>query len=227
MKTTLAERLREARKAASMTQKTLGDAVGVSQAAIQKIETGRAAQTTKLLDIAKALRVRPEWLSSGTGAMRADGEDDKKPSHINHDVFRVDILDLAVSAGPGIVNQEFVEILHSVEYAPAEARHMFDGRKAENIRIINVRGDSMSGTIEPGDLLFVDISVKSFDGDGIYAFLYDDTAHVKRLQKMKDKLLVISDNKSYAAWDPIEKDEMNRVFVFGKVIGSMPQTYRK
>ncbi len=210
-----------------MTQKTLGDAVGVSQAAIQKIETGRAAQTTKLLDIAKALRVRPEWLSSGTGAMRDDGEDDKKPSHMNHDVFRVDILDLAVSAGPGIVNQEFVEILHSVEYAPAEARHMFDGRKAENIRIINVRGDSMSGTIEPGDLLFVDISVKSFDGDGIYAFLYDDTAHVKRLQKMKDKLLVISDNKSYAAWDPIEKDEMNRVLVFGKVIGSMPQTYRK
>lgn len=210
-----------------MTQKALGEAVGVSQAAIQKIETGRAAQTTKLLDIAKALRVRPEWLSSGTGAMRDDGEDDKKPSHMNHDVFRVDILDLAVSAGPGIVNQEFVEILHSVEYAPAEARHMFDGRKAENIRIINVRGDSMSGTIEPGDLLFVDISVKSFDGDGIYAFLYDDTAHVKRLQKMKDKLLVISDNKSYAAWDPIEKDEMNRVFVFGKVIGSMPQTYRK
>ncbi|WP_437435851.1 XRE family transcriptional regulator [Klebsiella pneumoniae] len=227
MKTTLAERLREARKAADMTQKTLGDAVGVSQAAIQKIETGRAAQTTKLLDIAKALRVRPEWLSSGTGAMRDDGEDDKKPSHMNHDVFRVDILDLAVSAGPGIVNQEFVEILHSVEYAPAEARHMFDGRKAENIRIINVRGDSMSGTIEPGDLLFVDISVKSFDGDGIYAFLYDDTAHVKRLQKMKDKLLVISDNKIYTPWDPIEKDEMNRVLVFGKVIGSMPQTYRK
>ncbi|GKM06782.1 hypothetical protein NUBL21995_31270 [Klebsiella pneumoniae] len=210
-----------------MTQKALGEAVGVSQAAIQKIETGRAAQTTKLLDIANALRVRPEWLSSGTGAMSADRESDKNPSRTNQDVFRVDILDLAVSAGPGIVNQEFVEILRSVEYEPAEARHMFDGRKAENIRIINVRGDSMSGTIEPGDLLFVDISVKSFDGDGIYAFLYDDTAHVKRLQKMKDKLLVISDNKSYAAWDPIEKDEMNRVFVFGKVIGSMPQTYRK
>ncbi|HBQ6766151.1 TPA: helix-turn-helix transcriptional regulator [Klebsiella pneumoniae] len=227
MKTTLAERLREARKAADMTQKALGEAVGISQAAIQKIETGRAAQTTKLLDIANALRVRPEWLSSGTGAMSTDRESDKNPSRTNPDVFRVDILDLSVSAGPGIVNQEFVEILLSVEYAPAEARHMFDGRKAENIRIINVRGDSMSGTIEPGDLLFVDISVKSFDGDGIYAFLYDDTAHVKRLQKMKDKLLVISDNKSYAAWDPIEKDEMNRVLVFGKVIGSMPQTYRK
>ena len=41
------------------------------------------------------------------------------------------------------------------------------------------------------------------------------------------ELLVISDNKSYSPWDPIEKDEMNRVFIFGKVIGSMPQTYRK
>ncbi len=122
---------------------------------------------------------------------------------------------------------QMMEVLRSVEYSFDDARHMFDGRKAENIRIINVRGDSMSGTIEPGDLLFVDITVKSFDGDGIYAFLYDDTAHVKRLQMMKDKLLVISDNKSYSPWDPIEKDEMNRVFIFGKVIGSMPQTYRK
>ncbi|STT94763.1 putative phage repressor protein CI [Klebsiella pneumoniae] len=160
------------------------------------------------------------------GDVDEDGIDTETTTTLK-DVFRIDLLDITVSAGPGVINQEFVGILHSVEYAPAEARHMFDGRKAENIRIINVRGDSMSGTIEPGDLLFVDISVKSFDGDGIYAFLYDDTAHVKRLQKMKDKLLVISDNKSYAAWDPIEKDEMNRVFVFGKVIGSMPQTYRK
>ena len=229
MKTTLAERLREARKAADMTQKALGDAVGVSQAAIQKIETGKASQTTRLLDISKALRIRPEWLSTGQGPMRADGQHPQSLSAKSNDsdVFRLNVLDLAVSAGPGVINQEFVEILHSVEYAQAEARHMFDGRKAENIRIINVRGDSMSGTIEPGDLLFVDISVKSFDGDGIYAFLYDETAHVKRLQKMKDKLLVISDNKIYTPWDPIEKDEMNRVFIFGKVIGSMPQTYRK
>nr|WP_256784166.1 S24 family peptidase [Klebsiella pneumoniae] len=143
------------------------------------------------------------------------------------DTFRVDVLDLTVSAGPGIINNEFIEILRSVEYSEADARQMFNGRKPDQIRIINVRGDSMSGTIEPGDLLFVDISVQRFDGDGIYAFLYDETAHVKRLQMMKDKLIVISDNKTYVPWEPIEKDEMNRVFVFGKVIGSMPQTYRK
>lgn len=143
------------------------------------------------------------------------------------ETFRIDVLDVAVSAGPGVINSEFVEVLRSVEYSVEDARQMFNGRKQEQIRIINVRGDSMSGTIEPGDLLFVDISIQHFDGDGIYAFLYDETAHVKRLQKMKDKLLVISDNQTYRPWEPIEKEEMNKIFVFGKVIGSMPQTYRK
>ncbi|HFP6891585.1 TPA: S24 family peptidase [Escherichia coli] len=227
MKTTLSERLKEARLARGLTQKALGDLVGVSQAAIQKIETGKANQTTKIVEIANALGVRAEWLSSGVGKM-SDSTVQPIQSTVSHSkYFKIDVLDIEVSAGPGVINREFVEVLRSVEYSFDDARHMFDGRKAENIRIINVRGDSMSGTIEPGDLLFVDITVKSFDGDGIYAFLYDDTAHVKRLQMMKDKLLVISDNKSYSPWDPIEKDEMNRVFIFGKVIGSMPQTYRK
>ncbi|ORJ47998.1 hypothetical protein B2M27_23235 [Kluyvera intermedia] len=227
MKTTLAERLKEARNAQGLTQKALGELIGVSQAAIQKIETGKAGQTTKLIDIARALKVRPEWLGSGLGAMKDDGQTPSLPKTISDDIYRLEVLNLTVSAGPGVVNSEFVEVLRSMEYAAEDARMMFDGRKADQIRIINVRGDSMSGTIEPGDLLFVDVSVKSFDGDGIYAFLYDDTAHVKRLQKMKDKLLVISDNKIYAQWDPIERDEMNRVLIFGKVIGSMPQTYRK
>ncbi|HDB9894038.1 TPA: helix-turn-helix transcriptional regulator [Escherichia coli] len=227
MKTTLSERLKEARLARGLTQKALGDLVGVSQAAIQKIETGKANQTTKIVEIANALGVRAEWLSSGVGNM-PDSTVQPIQTTVSHSkYFKIDVLDIEVSAGPGVINREFVEVLRSVEYSFDDARHMFDGRKAENIRIINVRGDSMSGTIEPGDLLFVDITVKSFDGDGIYAFLYDDTAHVKRLQMMKDKLLVISDNKSYSPWDPIEKDEMNRVFIFGKVIGSMPQTYRK
>ena len=183
-KETLADRLNEAMTSAGMSQGALAKASGIAQPTIWRLVSGNARGSTKIVEIANALGVRSEWLSTGNGPMRDDGQLPRaaQVKSQDTDAFRIDVLDLVVSAGPGIVNQEFVEILHSVEYAPAEARHMFDGRKAENIRIINVRGDSMSGTIEPGDLLFVDISVKSFDGDGIYAFLYDDTAHVKRLQ---------------------------------------------
>ncbi|WP_227135723.1 LexA family transcriptional regulator [Kosakonia radicincitans] len=212
---------------AGMSQGALAKASGVAQPTIWRLSSGNAQGSTKIVEIANALGVRTEWLSTGRGPMRHDGQQPPEPPAQRDDVYRLEVLNLTVSAGAGVVNSEFVEVLRSMEYAPEDARMMFDGRKADQIRIINVRGDSMSGTIEPGDLLFVDISVKNFDGDGIYAFLYDDTAHVKRLQKMKDKLLVISDNKIYSPWDPIEKDEMNRVLIFGKVIGSMPQTYRK
>lgn len=228
-KETLAERLNQAMEQSGMSQGALAKASGVAQPTIWRLTSGNARGSTKIVEIANALGVRTEWLSTGIGPMRADGQQPISitPVKVDPSIFRVDVLDLTVSAGPGVINSEFVEVLRSVEYSVEDARQMFNGRKQEQIRIINVRGDSMSGTIEPGDLLFVDISVQHFDGDGIYAFIYDDTSHVKRLQKMKDKLLVISDNQTYRPWDPIEKEEMNKIFVFGKVIGSMPQTYRK
>ncbi|QKN82096.1 XRE family transcriptional regulator [Scandinavium goeteborgense] len=225
---TFAERLNAAMTAAGVSQGQLAEKVGISQPAIQKMTSGKTSGSRKMVEIANALGIRPEWLSSGSGEMRNDGQ---LPAIVTksapNDIFRIEVLDFCVSAGPGVINSEFVEVLRSVEYSVDDARRMFNGRQAEQVRIINVRGDSMSGTIEPGDLLFVDISVQHFDGDGIYAFIYDDTSHVKRLQKMKDKLLVISDNQTYRPWEPIEKEEMNKIFVFGKVIGSMPQTYRK
>lgn len=228
-KETLAERLNQAMEQSGMSQGALAKASGVAQPTIWRLTSGNARGSTKIVEIANALGVRTEWLSTGIGPMRSDGQQPASIAPIKADpnIFRVDVLDLTVSAGPGVINSEFVEVLRSVEYSVEDARQMFNGRKQEQIRIINVRGDSMSGTIEPGDLLFVDISVQHFDGDGIYAFIYDDTSHVKRLQKMKDKLLVISDNPTYRPWEPIEKEEMNKIFVFGKVIGSMPQTYRK
>lgn len=228
-KETLAERLNQAMEQSGMSQGALAKASGVAQPTIWRLTSGNARGSTKIVEIANALGVRTEWLSTGIGPMRPDGQQPASIAPIKADpnIFRIDVLDLTVSAGPGVINSEFVEVLRSVEYSVEDARQMFNGRKQEQIRIINVRGDSMSGTIEPGDLLFVDISVQHFDGDGIYAFIYDDTSHVKRLQKMKDKLLVISDNPTYRPWEPIEKEEMNKIFVFGKVIGSMPQTYRK
>lgn len=141
--------------------------------------------------------------------------------------FQIDVLDIEVSAGPGSLNNYFIEVLRSVEYSNHDALRLFGHREPSQLRIINIKGDSMSGTFESGDLLFIDISIRNYDGDGIYAFLYDDTAHVKRIQMMKDKLLVTSDNPNYGPWEPITKDEMNRVIIFGKVIGSMPQTFRK
>ncbi|SIT43731.1 hypothetical protein BN2476_350262 [Paraburkholderia piptadeniae] len=61
------ERLRQARKAAKLTQVELGRRVGLTQAAISDLESGNTAGTAQLLPLAKALGVAPEWLLNTTG----------------------------------------------------------------------------------------------------------------------------------------------------------------
>lgn len=218
-------RIRELRKAAKMTILELATAIGSDVGNISRLETGKQGFTeSTITKIADALGVEVADLFTDK-----DVEEGETKRHSKwKDSYIIECLDISVSAGPGSINnQEFVEVIRSIEYTPEEARRLFGNRPASVVKMINVRGDSMSGTIEPGDLIFVDVSVNNFDGDGIYAFLYDDTAHVKRLQKMKSQLFVLSDSDRYRTWDPIEREEMNRVLIYGKVIGSVPQTYRR
>ncbi|STI87781.1 Regulatory protein CI from bacteriophage origin [Escherichia coli] len=84
----------------------------------------------------------------------------------------------------------------------------------------------MKGTIDPEDLVFVDVSVRTFNGDGIYAFTYSGTSHIKRLQKIKDTLTVISDNPAYKDW-AIEPEDFEQLHIDGKVIVSWPMTLHR
>lgn len=76
------------------------------------------------------------------------------------------------------------------------------------------------------DLIFVDVSINQFDGDGIYVFGFDDKIYVKRLQMIPDKLLVISDNQIYREWGITSENE-HRFMVFGKVLISQSQTLKR
>ncbi len=63
--TTLAGRLRYARKAAKMTQTQLADAIGVSQGIVSQIETGTNKQTVYIAQLATACGVDAGWLATG------------------------------------------------------------------------------------------------------------------------------------------------------------------
>ena len=62
---TLASRIKQARKQAGLTQKDLAQRVGVSQPVISQLENGENLQSVHLLAIAKASDVDSEWLASG------------------------------------------------------------------------------------------------------------------------------------------------------------------
>lgn len=65
-----------------------------------------------------------------------------------NDVYRVDVLDVSASAGEGSPAREVVQVIRSIEYVRKEASVIFGNKPEAIVKLINVRGDSMEGTIE-------------------------------------------------------------------------------
>lgn len=66
-KMSIGQRIRDARKAAAMTQGQLAAKVGMRQNSISELENGDSAGTTNLAKFAQALRVNALWLETGVG----------------------------------------------------------------------------------------------------------------------------------------------------------------
>lgn len=216
---TFSERLIMAMNAAGLSQGQLAEKVGLSQPAIQKMTSGKTTGSRKMVELANALGVRPDWLSSGEGAMSDDGQ---KPTAKRVDsresVYRVDVLDLRVSAGPGTyMISDAIEVLHAIEFTTEYARSLFGNRPDDEVKVMTVDGDSMSPTLNSGDRLFFDVAMRHFKTDGVYAFVYGRTFHVKRLQMQGDKLAVLSDNPTYEKWY-IAEDNQDQFYVMGKAL---------
>lgn len=68
--------------------------------------------------------------------------------------------------------------------------------------LMTVSGDSMSPTIENGDMVLINQGLKDVIAGGIYAVGVDDSILVKRLDKKPGKIVLISDNRE--AYAPME-----------------------
>lgn len=224
------ERLAQAMKHAGYTQGRLAKDVGMAQSSVNKLLKD-ANGSRKTVEIASVLGVRPEWLSTGEGEMASSGAREPtalyqvKPSL--NGIYRVDVLDVKASAGPGtIVTSDFIETIRAIEYTNEQARALFGNRPATHVKVITVNGDSMDGTISPGDQIFVDTGVTHFDGDGVYVFVFGKTLHVKRLQMQRDRLAVISDNPIYEKWY-VEPEDEDTFYVMAKVLLRQSVDYKR
>lgn len=142
------------------------------------------------------------------------------------DSYVIEVLDINASAGNGFLNNDIVEVIKCIEYDSEHAKTLFNGIPSNNLKIINVSGDSMQGTFESGDAIYIDVTVNQFQSDGIYVFTFGRGLYVKRLQLIKNKLIVISDNKKYQDWD-ISEEEIDQLYIHGKVMLSQSMMLRK
>lgn len=224
------ERLAQAMKNAGYTQGRLAKDVGMAQSSVNKLLKD-ANGSRKTVEIASVLGVRPEWLSAGEGEMLASGVQEphklyqvKAPEN---GFYRVDVLDVKASAGPGsLVTSDFIETIRAIEYTTEQARALFGNRPSQHVKVITINGDSMDGTISPGDQIFVDTGVTHFDGDGVYVFVFGKTLHVKRLQMQRDRLAVISDNPIYEKWY-VEAGDEDTFYIMAKVLLRQSIDYKR
>ncbi|ELY2591402.1 helix-turn-helix transcriptional regulator [Cronobacter sakazakii] len=225
----IGDKIRQIRKANKMTLSELALRVDSDVGNLSRLERGMQGYSDTLIQkIAEALGVPVAELFSSNEA--SDTVDTYSVGSIikkgRNDVYRIDVLDVSASAGDGAASKDVVEVIRSIEYVPDQARVIFGNRPESSVKLINVRGDSMEGTIEPGDLIFVDVGVSVFDGDGIYVFNFNGDMFVKRLQKVKSQLIVISDNPRYREWT-ISEEEMHMFHVAGRVMLSQSQQFRR
>ena len=223
------QRIRELRKAKKMTINQLASLTDWDVGNISRLERGMQGYSeASLKKIAEALEVPLSELFSFQD--KKDTVDTYSVNSLSQerrrDVYRVDVMDVSASAGNGNSNRDFIEVISSIEYVTEEARNLFGHRPANQVKLINVRGDSMQSTIEPGDLIFVDVGVNHVDGDGIYVFDFSGDLFVKRLQKIKTQLHVLADNPLYREWQ-ITDAEMDMLHVCGKVLLSQSQQFRR
>ncbi|GAB1658885.1 TPA: helix-turn-helix transcriptional regulator [Mannheimia haemolytica] len=146
---------------------------------------------------------------------RIGNEEQKLQEQDLNDFIIIDVLDVSASAGFGS-SSELVEVVNQMRYVPEQFYSLFRNMAPRYIRIINLSGDSMYPTFSSGDMLFVDISVNEFTGDGVYVFTYKGHLYVKRLQNTGDQILVISDNKLYEKWS-IKEENQDQLFIHARV----------
>ncbi len=186
----------------------LAKAVGVSDNAIYKWVSGRGQPgMTSLVNLAKAAGVSVEWLATGEGSSKAssDSSDD-----VGFSATRGEVI--LPSDGTAVVySAQVVDVLRF--HTDWFTRHF--GIAASDVALFEVRGDSMTPTINAGDLCLVNLLESHFTRDGLYALCNDSELGVRRLQREADgDLVILSDNSAYRPVH-VKRDEIT---IVGRVI---------
>lgn len=230
---TLGQRIREAREAAGIASATdLAAKMRVSREAVSQWEKGETTPRMKrLADLAKALETTVEWLlgsepfpglSPDLSTHKSRGRETitaTQPEYVPEVDFR------AGAGGGGFTTTRDsdgeLRILDEVVkdrwlIPPSYMRDL--GVSQSRAFVVEIKGDSMSPTLESGDRVMVDMSDRIPSPPGVFV-LWDGYSMVaKRLDHVhgtdEPRLSIMSDNPKHKAYEqPL--DEVN---VVGRVV---------
>ena len=210
---TTGDRIRELRLALSMTQKELGDLVGVQKAAINKYETGVVVNIKRdtIDELAKALRTTPAYILGYEEQSSPSSHRPALPDAIPYTPMPLVRVAGAVRCGPG-----GLAIEEDLGYERA------DVPSPKDYIYLRATGDSMAPQICEGDLALVHLQPDVESGELAVVVIDGEEGMLKRVIKREGALILQSFN---AAVEPrvVVGEALNDVMIVGKVV----QTVRK
>ena len=226
----LEHRFKELREKKGLSQKALGDLVGVSQVAVMKIEQGKTLRPRNLTDFARVLGVSADWLLYGEEGY-SEGRNSQEPSNVagflpletwdsktpldDDDVELPFYMEVELSAGNGSTIQ--------LETSGPKLRFSKSTLKRQGVSIdhaacVKVSGNSMEPVIPDGATVGVDTAFTNIVDGEMYAINWAGELYVKVLtRKPGGGLRIRSFNVDEYPDENLSPDEAQSVKVIGRV----------
>lgn len=156
----------------------------------------------------KEKRVQSNVVSIGTRSSQSAGGE----------YIQLELFNVRMSAGHGAAQIDHPDVVNHLPVLRDWALDNLGSADPAVIKLVTAAGDSMHPTIEDGSLLFVDVRVRHFQGDGIYCLSWNGGMLVKRLIAKRDGSLVIkSDNPSGPAPEVVKGADLEALAICGRV----------
>ena len=212
-----------------LSQDEFAQRLQIHKNSLGRYERGESRPDTGVAEkICTEFGVNPQWLLLGAGTIKADAHDftvEEAKAYRVHDEAGVEIIEADKT---DIVLIPMVEAVLSAGQGSFEVnehserkysfRRDFLRRKGNHkeMVLLRVSGDSMSPSIENGDVVLLDQSQRNPHPGMIYAVGVEDMVYLKRVDAQPGKLILYSDNREYA---PIEIDTRGDLENQARIIG--------
>lgn len=132
----------------------------------------------------------------------------------DNDLVKVPRFDATLAAGAGSWNDGRRK-LDDIPFTRSFLLKRLGRTSAAGLSVLEATGDSMEPLIHDGDLVLVD-ETDTRIRDGVFAFLLDDEARVKRFRRTMSGVSISSDNPTYPE-ERLEGEDMGRLNVIGRI----------
>lgn len=229
------DRVGRKRRELGLSQSELARRVKTSPQSIQQLEEGLVKRPRYIVELARALKVTPDWLSTGiglehTGAGQVaesstpygqeltmagsfavwDQSSPDDPSEVDVPLFR----EVELSAGSG--RTQVIEN-HGAKLKFAKSSLVRAGVSKDHAACAYVSGDSMEPVLPDGSTVGVDTSDKRVRDGKLYAIDHDGMLRVKQLYRIPQGIRLRSFNASHSDEDyDLDYAEQN-IRIIGRV----------